>query len=749
MKRLFLLTICIGLMAGCTVVPAFEKSPRRLADAPMQIVAPSASSTLAPANIQLVDEGWSDSLAAECTPNGDCSTPEQGYYYRVYEAADYPCGEQGNHEFMVIDSDQDAAAPRNLYVKFLGGGVGFQYLDAQGQPAYWPDASGAGVLTAQQNRKMFLRAGLSLEHGQGVTERFRQTPGWRMVIVSYCSHDLYHGEGEFTEPETNPRWGYTAAVQAVNFVKDNYVTTGLVTYGGSAGAAGAFYVGKAVDADAIIMDSQAVDLLAMRDACNAGTNVFGNAYPCSVEGRNAYDILAERIGFAMGIDEPYLNLEGAPPVYLIWNEFDASRNASLQYVNLHEALLAKGPPNVAQKVCIDNPDIPGRCNLHVPSGKDLPETDWLVMDVYDWALAQVDFSAAVMPEASDTAKPGTTEQAKSEATMISKITTTATVKIIPSATIKKAATATAQAKATTEVKPTQTVTVKKIPTVPEVPEPTASSSMPAWGSMLLPSWEGDRITAFDVLMTAENLGLDGMVATGAPSEENALRYKALDGWIRVFLRGQFDQLQNIDAAARQMGVPYTHIGYGPESPHQAGDEALDPLTWVPKAEALAESWGKGLVYGPAVMDWELRIAPNVQERAALITQVAPHVDIWIVQLGNYERWARAGKDDEGNPFTWTMLYERVGWWVSTIKRGNPAADVWVQAGIGRTEGGICLPPQPVSEFLEYRARLGAVGVDGLFVMPSQTCQLSTDPADHEAWLQAYEAFEQAIILSAQ
>lgn len=733
MKRLFFLTICISLLAGCIDVPGIEKPPRELTVAPSLTGAPSAVSTPAPVNIHLIDEGWSDSLAVDCTPRGDCSSPEQGYYYRIYEAADYPCGEQGNHEFMVIDADQDAAAPRNLFVKFLGGGVGFQFLDDQGKLAYWPDGSSAGILTAQQNRKMFIRAGLSLEHAQGVTERFRQTPGWRMVVVSYCSHDLYHGEGEFTEPETNPRWGYSAALQAVTFVKANFVTTGLVTYGGSAGAAGSFYVGKAANADAIIMDSQAVDLQAMRDACNAGTNVFGNAYPCIVEGRNAYEILAERIGFAIGIDEPYLNLDGAPPVYLIWNENDASRNAYLQYVNLHDALLAKGAPNVAQKVCIDDPDIPGTCNLHVPSGKDLPETDWLVTEVHDWVLARVEFSAASIPETSDTAKPETTEKARSEATVTAKVSTTATAK----------------SNATTEVKPNPTATVKIIPTVPEVPEPTPVTSTPAWGSMLLPSWEGDRISAFEVLLTAKNLTLDGLVATGSPSEENAVRFTALEGWDRVFLRGQYDQFQNVDAAARQMGVPYTHIGYGPESSHQAGDEALDPLTWVPKAEALAETFGKGLAYGPAVMDWELRIAPNVQDRAALVTQIAPHVDIWTVQLGNYERWARAGKDDKGNPFSWDTLYERVGWWVSTIKRANPATEVWVQAGIGRTEGGKCLPPQPVEEFLAYRARLGAIGVDGLFVMPSQTCQLSADPADHEAWLQAYEAFEQAIIQSAQ
>lgn len=733
MKRWLLLALMVGLLASCTSIQGVQKTT----PIPKLTVAPA----IATADVQLIEEGWSDDLAPQCTPGGDCSTPEPGYYYRVYESINYACGEQGNHQFMVIDSAQDPNTPKDLFVKFLGGGVGFRYLDAQGQPAYWPDASGTAIGSSQYNQKMFFRAGLSAEHAQGLTKRFRENHDWRMVIVSYCSHDLYLGEGELVQPETNPRWGYAAATQAVNFVRATYGTNRMVTYGGSAGAAGAFFVGKATNADAIIMDSQAADLSAMRDACNADLNVFGNSYPCYVGDRNAYEILAERIGFEMGVDEPYRNLEDAPPVYLIWNENDASRNAFLQYVNLHDALAAKGSPNVAQKVCINDPDIPGECNLHVPTGKDLPDTEWLVADVYAWALGEV---AQVALQTQESTAPAGAEQATP-----TNLETAAQASIEPTQAGNTDPTATSRPKPTSTSRPMPTATSKPNPTATVKWVPKPGGSQPSWGSMLLPSWDGDRISAYDVLLTAESLGFDGMVATGAPSEENAARYASLDGWIRTFLRGQYSQLQNIDAVANQMGVPYTHIGYGPESSHQAGEEALDPLTWVPKAEALAASWGKGLIYGPAVMDWEQRIAPNIDDRAAMVAKIAPHVDIWMVQLGNYERWARTGRDDFGNPFSWETLYERMAWWVTTIKGANPAADVWVQAGIGRTEGGSCLPPQPVDEFLAYRSRLGEVGVDGLFVMPSQTCQLSSDPADHEAWLQAYEAFKEAVIKSAE
>lgn len=266
--------------------------------------------------------------------------------------------------------------------------------------------------------------------------------------------------------------------------------------------------------------------------------------------------------------------------------------------------------------------------------------------------------------------------------------------------------------------------------------------------MLVRTWEGDRITPYDVLETAETMGLDGLVGTGGPSADLAAKYTYLDGWERLFLRGTYATLETMDAAANRFGVPYTCFGYGPESSHNAGDEALDPLTWVPMASDLAHSYGKCLTYGPAAMDWELRIATDEASRAALIAQVAPYVDIWMLQLGNYERWAKSGKDDAGQPFTWDDLHYKVAWWSAAIKTANPATKLWVQAGVGTTSGGKCFAPQTPEEILAYRLQLDEDGVDGMFMMPSQTCQLSTDPNDHEMYLQALEAFEGAVILSA-
>ena len=120
----------------------------------------------------MVLEGWSQDLPPTCTPNGDCWDFVDGYYYRVYET-EYACGTQGVHEFMVIDSETDPTVPKPLFVKFLGGGVGF-WFEQDGQRVYWPDAAGQGIEYQRQNRNMFFRAGLSDVYANGVTREFRE-----------------------------------------------------------------------------------------------------------------------------------------------------------------------------------------------------------------------------------------------------------------------------------------------------------------------------------------------------------------------------------------------------------------------------------------------------------------------------------------------------------------------------------------------------------------------------------------------
>ncbi len=223
------------------------------------------------------------------------------------------------------------------------------------------------------------------------------------------------------------------------------------------------------------------------------------------------------------------------------------------------------------------------------------------------------------------------------------------------------------------------------------------------------------------------------------------------------MRGVYAQLEPIHETAIRfgMGDMYECFSYGPESVHEAGEEALDPPYWVPRAEALAEAAGKCLIYGPAVQDYELLATPEGEDGprddllANLITQVAPHVDIWIIQLAKYQFWVDGGRDEDGNPYTMDDFRSWVSGWVSWIKTANPNTKVWTQLGIGRFDPlqQVCLPPQPPEYILEYRETLIEAGVDGVWVMPAMSCQLSGNPQDHEYYLQSLAVFQEAIVLA--
>jgi len=354
-------------------------------------------------DIFLVEEGWSDNLEFD-------GTPLPGYYYRIYENSRYPCGIEGNHQFLILDDGPDASEQKHLLAKFLGGAMGFWYYDTHGTRVYYPQENAVGLLYARLNRNWMLRNSVSQEYANGLTKRFREDGRFRILVPSYCSHDFYHGIGQCDATDGFCRYGYLAAMEAVDYVQQHFGTDKIIVYGGSAGAAG-FYIGKDQDNVAgIIMDSQAVDLSAIRDACYAGHDVFGGAFPCFCPegGPTCMEVLAPRIGFSMGMDEPYHFIERAEvstPLYLVWNYYDASRDAHFQYDNLHNTIKQYNPGqnSIACRVCLPNADpnigntciaddtyVPqANCNLHVPTAYDYDYTQLLVESIYQWALARL------------------------------------------------------------------------------------------------------------------------------------------------------------------------------------------------------------------------------------------------------------------------------------------------------------------------------------------------------------------------
>lgn len=108
------------------------------------------------------------------------------------------------------------------------------------------------------------------------------------------------------------------------------------------------------------------------------------------------EVLAPRIGFTLGVDEPYKQIQTNfdTPIYYVWNERDASIYAHLQFDNLHFALEQYNPGgnSIANMVCITDPETPPgpTCNLHVPSAHDYPDTLLLVTEIYNWAMSLTD-----------------------------------------------------------------------------------------------------------------------------------------------------------------------------------------------------------------------------------------------------------------------------------------------------------------------------------------------------------------------
>lgn len=377
----------------------------------------------------MVEEGWTD------TKQVPEITVLPGYYYRLYETP-YTCGTEGKQRFLVVDTNKDTETPKHLFVKFLGGGMGLWYTDpadaiANGETKeYFSHRNALGLLTEKLNTNWLFRTGLSQEYANGVTKKFRENKDFRMVVVSYCSHDLYYGKGQTHSLDGFERNGYLASMAAIDYVQANFATQKVLTYGGSAGASGSFAVGKDQDNVAgIIMDSFSTDLTAISNACKQGVNVFANqqgnsSHPCccpetEADGQPPYQVengwcaapyqqtcaeqFAQRVGFQMGVDEPYHLVDNGrvtTPIFYVWNYHDAGLNAHYLYDNLQSSIRQTNPGgnSVACRVCLPNNDPTltspciaddsykpvGACNVHVPSGDDTFAP--LVDTITSWAL---------------------------------------------------------------------------------------------------------------------------------------------------------------------------------------------------------------------------------------------------------------------------------------------------------------------------------------------------------------------------
>jgi hypothetical protein len=351
---------------------------------------------------------------------------EGGLYYRIFSHSQYTCGDGGPFEFIVYDTTPDTSQSKDLLAKFPGGGIGFYYYDNSGQRVYHANPNGQAIHTSSYARNTFFRTAVSVgdRFANGLTKRIRDqnlkgAENIRLAVMSLCSHDFYHGRGEYNAIDGFARWGYLANYQALDHIESFYNTGNIVTFGGSSGAANFFVAKDHPGVTGIVMESQAGDLAALRDACYSGISVHGASEACFCPdgGPQCHAEYGNRIGFTLDYDEPYLAVQRGEinkPIYLVWNTNDSGANSYLEYENLHNALQAYNPAgqSVAREVCITRPESvpppdqhdPGnisqhpRCNAHVPMNAEYDylidhfddmTSAQLINDVYNWMMQRL------------------------------------------------------------------------------------------------------------------------------------------------------------------------------------------------------------------------------------------------------------------------------------------------------------------------------------------------------------------------
>ncbi len=307
-----------------------------------------------------------------------------GFNYWLYENTKYPCGKSGNHEFVILQKGETKDA-RNLFVRFHGGGFGFYKSDGTNIAP----KSSTGQLYAETERKNLF--GSVLE--DGLSKLIRNSTAWRIMTPSYCSHDLYLGTGQYSELDGFARWGFSAAESAIDFTESEFPSTKVFTGGTSAGASGAFYHGITRDeVIGIIMDSNSMDLTSVITSCEQNiSSCCGTTDICQCldQRKSCISILAERIGFKLGEDEPRLMVASGKvnkPIYYIWNENDLNfggLNAKSFFMPTHEEITRYNPggQSIAKQVCVSSSKkATNPCSVHSPTKLDAPETS----EIFDW-----------------------------------------------------------------------------------------------------------------------------------------------------------------------------------------------------------------------------------------------------------------------------------------------------------------------------------------------------------------------------
>ena len=343
-----------------------------------------------------------------------------GWTFETYRDLAYPCAISGYQTFVIATKDgSDPSAPAPMLVHLHGGGVG--YFDESGNPVpgrgQKVEESGASLKSRLLNNGLFAKVRAD-------------SAGFRMMAVSYCSHDLYAGSmtpdphNPNTTPEGGPRFttGLAATKAAVQFATAKYPTTKYFLHGGSAGSAGTFGVAWALQQQGIAP----AGLVADASLVNAEAFAAGYAQGVCTDTNGPGRVAA----VSARIHPDLANLDNQPdklvttgrltvPILHIWNHGDKNTcgmppvtcpmrdgtSTTMGYTDcIHEpmrrAIAAEGPDSRSRNlpVCVTPAEGGDPCSVHVVTNKGgLTNTD--PQSPADYLTATMDWIDARLADA--------------------------------------------------------------------------------------------------------------------------------------------------------------------------------------------------------------------------------------------------------------------------------------------------------------------------------------------------------------
>lgn len=336
-----------------------------------------------------------------------------GWRYEYFRNDAYPCSISGYQTFVIatkVGSSDAATAP--LWVKMHGGGVG------------WFSDTGQPMPTAGQKKQESFDS-LIADDTNGLMERVKaDAAGFRLLIVSMCSHDIYAGtntpdpNNPNTTPDGQPRptTGLIATKSAIQYATGRYPTDDVVLHGTSAGGEGTFNVAWGLQRQGL----PPAGIVSDSGVLNVGWELYqrqhgiGDLPNCqATPGDTGAPVLAR-------IDPEIADFDNQPdllvstgrltvPVLHVWNHHDTNScgdtpmpcplrdgstptmaSGDCRHEPLRLAIEAQGPSSRSENlaVCVEGKDTTMTCDRHVVTSGRFTNSDL--------ASAPADYQGAIM-----------------------------------------------------------------------------------------------------------------------------------------------------------------------------------------------------------------------------------------------------------------------------------------------------------------------------------------------------------------